>query len=392
MMNVEETPHDAPRDDAAADAAWDAALNAASADQPSSTPVEPAAEAEAANAAPEAIVETPVTGAVTEIASELPEAPIPEPEMPVTVEATESDAASASEALATEPDSIALEPVISVEDVPEVVPEPEGMSEVVADTVSVAAPEAPVEAVDAAAPVTGVTEDGDDDVIITAKKPRRKTAKPKVDGETAAKAPRRTAKKKEKLPDLGDGSGYIAPDEADLVMEEVPWFAVHCYSGQENKVRTNLEQRIETMGMAGKILKVIVPTEDEIEVRDGKRKTVKRQVFPGYVLVQMHMSEESWFVVRNTPGVTRFVGMGNRPQPLSQQEVNVLLGRMEAEAPKIKVNFRAGQKVRITDGPFADFIGVVDKIDTERAKVVALVSFFGRETPVELDFLQVEKT
>ena len=154
----------------------------------------------------------------------------------------------------------------------------------------------------------------------------------------------------------------------------------------------NLEQRIETMGMAGKIMKIIVPTEDEIEVRDGKRKTVKRQVFPGYVLVQMVMSEESWFVVRNTPGVTRFVGMGNRPQPLSQQEVNVLLGRMEAEAPKIKVNFRAGQKVRITDGPFADFIGVVDKIDTERAKVVALVSFFGRETPVELDFLQVEKT
>jgi transcription termination/antitermination protein NusG len=206
------------------------------------------------------------------------------------------------------------------------------------------------------------------------------------------KAPRKPARKKEKLPDLGDGSGYIAPDDGDSPAEDVPWFAVHCYSGQENKVKTNLEQRIDTMGMAGKILKIVVPTEDEIEVRDGKRKTVKRQVYPGYVLVQMAMSEESWFVVRNTPGVTRFVGMGNRPQPLSQQEVNVLLGRMEAEAPKIRVNFRAGQKVRITDGPFADFIGVVDKIDTERAKVVALVSFFGRETPVELDFLQVEKT
>ena len=222
-----------------------------------------------------------------------------------------------------------------------------------------------------------------------AAKSARTKAKPKADAKP--KAPSKPARRKEKLPDLGDGSGYIAPDEVDLAGEEAPWFAVHCYSGQENKVKANLEQRIDTMGMAGKILKIIVPTEDEIEVRDGKRKTVKRQVYPGYVLVQMRMSEESWFVVRNTPGVTRFVGMGNRPQPLSQQEVNVLLGRMEAEAPKIKVNFRPGQKVRITDGPFADFIGVVDKIDTERAKVVALVSFFGRETPVELDFLQVER-
>lgn len=225
------------------------------------------------------------------------------------------------------------------------------------------------------------------------RKPAAKKAAPAAAGDAPAKAPRKPARKKEKLPDLGDGSGYIAPDAVEGAnTEEVPWFALHCYSGQENKVKTNLLQRIDTMGMAGQILKVIVPTEDEIEVRDGKKKTVKRQVYPGYVLVQMSMSEESWFVVRNTPGVTRFVGMGNRPQPLSQQEVNVLLGRMDAEAPKIKVNYRPGQRVRITDGPFADFIGVVDKIDTEKAKVVALVSFFGRETPVELDFLQVEKT
>lgn len=236
---------------------------------------------------------------------------------------------------------------------------------------------------------------GEDEVVLppSRRSAAAKSSKTKVMAKADAKpkAVRKPARRKEKLPDLGDGSGYIAPDEVEVAGEEAPWFAVHCYSGQENKVKTNLEQRIETMGMAGKIIKIIVPTEDEIEVRDGKRKTVKRQVYPGYVLVQMHMSEESWFVVRNTPGVTRFVGMGNRPQPLSQQEVNVLLGRMEAEAPKIKVNFRAGQKVRITDGPFADFIGVVDKIDTERAKVVALVSFFGRETPVELDFLQVER-
>jgi transcriptional antiterminator NusG len=248
------------------------------------------------------------------------------------------------------------------------------------------------EAGDAGESETG--EAGEDEIVLppsrrSAAAKNKTKAKPKAEAKT--KAPRKPARRKEKLPDLGDGSGYIAPDEVDVAGEEAPWFAVHCYSGQENKVKTNLEQRIETMGMAGKILKIIVPTEDEIEVRDGKRKTVKRHVYPGYVLVQMNMSEESWFVVRNTPGVTRFVGMGNRPQPLSQQEVNVLLGRMEAEAPKIKVNFRAGQKVRITDGPFADFIGVVDKIDTERAKVVALVSFFGRETPVELDFLQVER-
>jgi transcriptional antiterminator NusG len=207
------------------------------------------------------------------------------------------------------------------------------------------------------------------------------------------KAPRRSAKKAEKLPDPGDGSGYEAPYVPEGVdsPDEPQWYAVHCYSGYENKVKHNLEQRIETMGMADKIFEVVVPTEDEIEVRDGKRRTVERRVFPGYVMVRMKMSEDSWHVVRNTPGVTRFVGMGNRPQPLSPQEVNQILRRMEAEAPKIKVSFRVGQKVRITDGPFADFMGLVDKIDTERAKVTVLVSFFGRETPVELDFLQVEK-
>jgi transcriptional antiterminator NusG len=195
------------------------------------------------------------------------------------------------------------------------------------------------------------------------------------------------------LPDPGDGSGYEAPETAEGTdaTEESHWYAVHCYSGYENKVKHNLEQRIETMGMAGKILEVVVPTEDEIEVRDGKRRTVEKRVFPGYVMVHMRMSEESWHVVRNTPGVTRFVGMGNRPQPLSPQEVNQIVRRMEAEAPKIKVSFRMGQKVRITDGPFADFMGLVDKIDMERAKVTVLVSFFGRETPVELDFLQVER-
>jgi transcriptional antiterminator NusG len=166
---------------------------------------------------------------------------------------------------------------------------------------------------------------------------------------------------------------------------------VHCYSGQENKVRHAIEQRIETMGMQDKIFDVVVPTEEEIEVREGKRRTIERRVFPGYILVQMRMDEDSWYVVRNTPGVTGFVGMGNEPTPLRPEEVSQIMKRMEAEAPKIKVTFRPGQKVRIIDGPFNEFIGTVGDIDMEKAKVRVLVSFFGRETPVELDFLQVEK-
>jgi transcriptional antiterminator NusG len=169
------------------------------------------------------------------------------------------------------------------------------------------------------------------------------------------------------------------------------WYVVHCYSGYENKVRHNLEQRIETMGMKAKIFDVVVPTEEEIEVKDGKRRTVERRVFPGYILVQMILSEESWYVVRNTPGVTGFVGMGNEPTPLRPEEVASIVKRMEAEAPRIKVSYTVGQKVRIIDGPFNDFIGTVDNIDMERAKVRVMVSFFGRDTPVELDFLQVDK-
>ena len=169
------------------------------------------------------------------------------------------------------------------------------------------------------------------------------------------------------------------------------WFVIHCYSGYENKVRHNLEQRIESMGMKGKIFDVVVPTEEEIEVKDGKRRTVERRVFPGYLLVQMVMSEDSWYVVRNTPGVTGFVGMGNVPTPLRPEEVAQILRRMEAEAPKVKVTFKQGQKVRIVDGPFNDFIGTVSELDMDRTKVRVMVNFFGRDTPVELDFLQVEK-
>jgi transcriptional antiterminator NusG len=169
------------------------------------------------------------------------------------------------------------------------------------------------------------------------------------------------------------------------------WYVVHCYSGYENKVRHNLEQRIESMGMKDQIFDVVVPTEEEIEVKEGKRRTVERRVFPGYILVNMRLTEESWYVVRNTPGVTSFVGQGNTPLPLRPEEVSLIVKRMEAEAPRIKVTFKQGERVRIVDGPFNDFRGTVSEIDMERAKVRVMVNFFGRETPVELDFLQVEK-
>jgi transcriptional antiterminator NusG len=187
----------------------------------------------------------------------------------------------------------------------------------------------------------------------------------------------------------------LSPPSDELPHSEVTegpaWYVIHCYSGYENKVRHNLEQRIETMGMKDKIFDVVIPTQEEIEVKDGKRRTVERHIFPGYVLVNMLLSEESWYVVRNTPGVTGFVGMGNNPTPLRPEEVAQIVKRMEAEAPTVKVTFKVGERVRIVDGPFNDFRGLVSEIDMERTKVRVMVSFFGRETPVELDFLQVEK-
>jgi len=172
---------------------------------------------------------------------------------------------------------------------------------------------------------------------------------------------------------------------------EKRWYVIHTYSGYEKKVKTNLEHRIETMGMEDKIYQVLVPEEDEIEIRGGQRVTVQKKVFPGYVLVEMILDPESWFVVRNTPGVTGFVGMGNLPTALRPEEVAQIVKRMEADAPTVKVTFKVGERVRIIDGPFNDFRGVVSEIDMERTKVRVMVSFFGRETPVELDFLQVEK-
>ncbi|NMB59712.1 MAG: transcription termination/antitermination factor NusG, partial [Chloroflexi bacterium] len=153
------------------------------------------------------------------------------------------------------------------------------------------------------------------------------------------------------------------------------WYVIHCYSGYEKKVRYNLEQRIESMGMRDRIFDVVIPTQEEIEVREGKRRSIERHVFPGYVLVNMILTEETWFVVRNTPGVTGFVGMGNDPTPLRPEEVQHILKRMEAEAPHVKVTFREGERVRIIDGPFNDFQVHVSEIDVDRAKVVVMVNF-----------------
>jgi transcriptional antiterminator NusG len=183
-----------------------------------------------------------------------------------------------------------------------------------------------------------------------------------------------------------------APSTAPMPKEgEHRWYVIHTYSGHENKVKQNLEHRIASLDMKDKIYQVLVPTEEEIEIKNGKRYPVERKVFPGYVLVEMVMDDDSWYVVRNTPGVTSFVGSGNKPTPLTDGEVKQILRQIKMEQPKYKVAFQKGEAVRVTDGPFADFHGVVDEVHPDRNKVKVLVSIFGRETPVELDFLQIEK-
>lgn len=169
------------------------------------------------------------------------------------------------------------------------------------------------------------------------------------------------------------------------------WFVIHSYSGMENKVKKNIEHRAESMGMTDRILDIVVPTETEIEIRNGVRREVERRVFPGYVLVNMIMDEDSWYVVRNSPGVTGFVGMGNKPTPLSPEEVAKIMQRIESDQPKLKVSFHPGEHVRIMSGPFAEFGGIVEEIDADKGKAKVVVSFFNRETPVEVDFLQLER-
>lgn len=169
------------------------------------------------------------------------------------------------------------------------------------------------------------------------------------------------------------------------------WYVIHTYSGYEDQVADSLKQRVESLGMEDKIFQVLVPKEKQIEIKNGRRRTVEKRIFPGYVLVEMIVTDDSWYIVRNTPNVTGFIGLGVRPTPMSQEEIERIQKRMGVEEPKYKIEFKTGDLVRINDGPLKGFEGKVMEIDENKGKIKVLVSMFGRETPVSLDFLQVKK-
>lgn len=169
------------------------------------------------------------------------------------------------------------------------------------------------------------------------------------------------------------------------------WYVLHTYSGYEENVAQNLKQRIESMDMEDKIFNVLVPTEKKIKIKNGKRKVVEEKIFPGYIMVEMVVNDESWYVVRNTPNVTGFIGTGTTPTPVSENEIKALQKRMGVEEPKFKIDFSVDSPVRIVDGPFKNLEGKITSIDEEKGRVKVLVNMFGRETPVELDFLQIKK-
>jgi len=218
------------------------------------------------------------------------------------------------------------------------------------------------------------------------------------------KAPEKAVE--DKKPKNGDTPAVEAANEENLFPDGSSWYVVHTYSGYEDKVRTNLEQRIKSMDAQELVFKVIVPSVEEIEIRDGVKRTVPRKIFPGYVLVQMitlkqedtaaseqdkALSSKAWMVVRNSPGVTGFVGSGTAPTPLEKSEVQSIMKQMKADEPRVKLGFQPGQSVRVIDGPFTDFVGTVEEINMEKGRVKVAVSILGRETPVELDFLQVDR-
>ncbi|SRR6056297_300364 len=173
--------------------------------------------------------------------------------------------------------------------------------------------------------------------------------------------------------------------------KEKNWYAIHTYSGYEDAVAENLNQRIKSLGMEDKIFQVIVPKEKKIKMKNGERKTIEEKIYPGYVLVQMIVTDDSWYIVRNTPNVMGFVGAETTPTPVSKEEVNILMSKMKKDEPEYKIDVEEGDVVKITDGPFKDFEGKVSEVDQERGKVKVLVDMFGRDTPVELDSLQIEK-
>ena len=211
------------------------------------------------------------------------------------------------------------------------------------------------------------------------------------DGEqnAVAPAPKRSGKRlslKDRLAARRiEEQGEESPDQ------EGKWYVLHTYSGYENKVKKSIETRVESLDLGNRVYETVVPTQEEIEIKNGQRQTVLKKVFPGYVLVRMELDDETWYALRNTPGVTGFVNIDNKPVPLDETRVQAIMKGMVAEAPKVRVTFALGDTVRINDGPFADFRGEIDEINQEKGKIRVLVSFFGRETPVELDFLQAER-
>ncbi len=219
-------------------------------------------------------------------------------------------------------------------------------------------------------------------------------AVPTVVGETVAVEAPPAPSADEARPAVAEEHEAPRPQQGGNKADRRNWYVIHTYSGYENKVKANLERRIHSMNMQDKIFRVLVPMEDEVEFKDGKRKITPKKVFPGYVLVEMTMDDQSWYVVRNTQGVTGFVGSpgpGEKPVPLPDKEVKTILKQMGIEAPKLKIDFKKGDRVKVTSGPFFDFTGVVDEITPEKERLRALISIFGRETPVELEFFQVEK-
>jgi transcriptional antiterminator NusG len=183
----------------------------------------------------------------------------------------------------------------------------------------------------------------------------------------------------------------IEEPKTHTISDNAKWYIIHTYSGHENKVAKSLRQRVESMGFEEKIFDIIVPTRNTIKVSQGKKETVKEKIFPGYVLVKMILDDESWLLVRTTQGVTAFIGAGNKPTPISDKEVEAIQKFIDTEEPLYKTAFVKGEAVKIVDGPFTDFLGTIDNIDEAKGKLKVLVSIFGRETPVELDFLQVAK-
>jgi len=225
----------------------------------------------------------------------------------------------------------------------------------------------------------------------------------------AKKTAKKTAKKEVKTKAVKEVKEPVAPVVADPAEEEKKdlaknhfvllqtddktgkWYVLHTYSGHENSVAINLIQRVETMKLEGRVLEILIPTQNKIQIKRGKKTSIKEKIFPGYMLVKLVLDDETWLAVRTTPGVTGFVGIGSKPTPLPPSEVLSIKKFMEQEAPKYKASFSLGEAVKIVEGPFADFLGTVDHIDEAKGKVHVLVSIFGRETPVELDFLQVSK-